>query len=175
MAKRRDMYEQLARRRTEKVPILTAQHVRDFHVRLIPVEDVREDGRVVKVVSRIYLHAQFAGLTDDFAVSAPVEVPLGAPAREELKGCLQGAFTTALDTLEDQYQAAMQDKLENQIPPVQQPAPEPEPPTETAPADPVTPEPEPEPEPDEDEEEKEPTPAPNAIPGFPSAKKGGGK
>lgn len=116
MAKKRDMYNQLAQRQNEKVPIKIAQHVKEFHVHLQPPKDIRRkkadgsDGSIEKVVSVIYTRIKFAGFNEAFESETVVEVDKKWTARQEVEKAFRSAVYSGLDFLLSKYEEAMAKK-----------------------------------------------------------------
>lgn len=116
MAKKRDLYQQLAKRRAEKIPIRVPQHVKEFHCHLLPPQDVRQTladgskGKVEKVTSVLYARVKVAGLSDPIESHTVVEVSGEWTLKQEMEKAIRSAVFGAIEFLTKQCENKLLEK-----------------------------------------------------------------
>ena len=109
MAKRRDMLEQLAQRRKNKVPIRIAKAVKTLTVRMVAVQDVhnRKDdgtqGAVKKVTSALITEVTMQGLREPISCRVAVDVDQNYNATDELEKSFKWAFNETINFIVLEY------------------------------------------------------------------------
>jgi hypothetical protein len=107
------MLEHLAKRRSEKVPILTLQYVKEFHVHLLPAEDIQKTGgkgEVEKVTGMLYARAKIAGIPDAIECKTTIEVRKDWTATDEMEKAIRTSVFESVRYITQRYNELLAEK-----------------------------------------------------------------
>jgi len=109
MAKRREMIEQLAQRRKDRVPTNIARYLKTLTVRFVEVMDVRRkkvdgsDGSVEKVVSALEMAAVIRGVSGPITCKVKVDVKPNYTVAEEMEKSVKWGLCAGIDAISKEY------------------------------------------------------------------------
>ena len=116
MAKRREMLEQLAQRRKNKVPIRIAKAVKTLTMRMVAVQDVHHkkdddtQGAVKKVTSALVTDVTMQGLREPISCQVAVDVDPAYNATDELEKSFKAALNETINFIAMAYCKRMAQK-----------------------------------------------------------------